>query len=230
MFLVWVVLTIIFLGKKATSVTARDIRCTQLSMAFFDRMETLGVTCGNGQLSKCLDTPVGDFIVSDKLREVALFSSLPPLSVPIRLSATIRSSLCPADVVAGGIRVVLCVQRGGARRVPLSLVASLGAGRGALPVRGHARPIPRHCSSSLQTTCFVHLPESYFHYIFVSMSHYCVLEITKRLNFEYTTVSVCGASDWRRTLRPGLRLGTSVNRGTAPLPRAPLRNPRPGSC
>ena len=35
----------------------------------------------------------------------------------------------------------------------------------------------------------------------------------------------CGASDWRRTVWPGLRLGASVSRGTAPLPMAPLRHP-----
>ena len=78
-----------------------------------------------------------------------------PSPFTTRLSATIRSSLCRTDVVAGGIRVVLCVQRGGARRVSLPLVASLGAWRGALPVRGDARSIPRHCSGSLQTACLV---------------------------------------------------------------------------
>lgn len=61
---------LIFLAKKASSITAREVRCTQLSMAFFDRLETLGVVRGNGHLAKCLDTPVGDFIVADKLREV----------------------------------------------------------------------------------------------------------------------------------------------------------------
>ena len=39
---------------------------------------------------------------------------------------------------------------------------------------------------------------------------------------------ICGASDWRRTVWPGLRLGASVSRGTAPLPRAPLRHPGSG--
>ena len=34
--------------------------------------------------------------------------------------------------------------------------------------------------------------------------------------------NICGASYWRRTLWLGLRLGASVSRGIAPLPRAPF--------
>ena len=55
-------------------------------MSFFDRLETLGVVRGNGQLAKCLDTPVGDFIVSDKLREVSeLLSNIPHLDYCTRV-------------------------------------------------------------------------------------------------------------------------------------------------
>ena len=47
------------------------VPCSVISMEFFDRLWGCGIVRDSGSIIKCFDEPCGDFIVSDKLREVS---------------------------------------------------------------------------------------------------------------------------------------------------------------
>lgn len=47
-----------------------EVPCTVLNMEFFDRLWKCGVVRDSGRIVKCFDEVCGDFIISDKLREV----------------------------------------------------------------------------------------------------------------------------------------------------------------
>lgn len=48
-----------------------EVPCTVLSMEFFDRLWKHKIVRESGQIVKCFDEPCGDFLISDKLREVS---------------------------------------------------------------------------------------------------------------------------------------------------------------
>uniref|UniRef100_UPI00358E92BE cilia- and flagella-associated protein 300-like isoform X2 n=1 Tax=Myxine glutinosa TaxID=7769 RepID=UPI00358E92BE len=60
------------LGCKVQQAIAEELYCTQVTLNFFDRLAAVGVTRDNGRLVKRLDEPCGDFLISDRLREMLL--------------------------------------------------------------------------------------------------------------------------------------------------------------
>uniref|UniRef100_A0A8C4N287 Cilia- and flagella-associated protein 300 n=1 Tax=Eptatretus burgeri TaxID=7764 RepID=A0A8C4N287_EPTBU len=61
----------VLLGSKVEHAAAEELHCTQLTLNFFDRLTTVGVTRDTGHLIKRFDEPCGDFLISDRLRELA---------------------------------------------------------------------------------------------------------------------------------------------------------------
>lgn len=57
-------------AKEIDGVSVEEIPCTVLNMEFFDRLWQCGVVRESGRIVKCFDEVCGDFIISDKLREV----------------------------------------------------------------------------------------------------------------------------------------------------------------
>ncbi len=47
-----------------------EVPATVLNMEFFDRLWKCGVVRKSGHIVKCFDEVCGDFVISDKLREV----------------------------------------------------------------------------------------------------------------------------------------------------------------
>ena len=62
----------LFVGVKATSVTAEVVPCTTLSMTFFDRLQDDNVVRESGAIQKCFDEYYQDMVVSDELRKVLI--------------------------------------------------------------------------------------------------------------------------------------------------------------
>jgi cilia- and flagella-associated protein 300 len=58
-------------GSAAKTVTAEPISCSVLSMDYFDRLYNNEIVRESGHIVKCFDDYYEDFIISDKLREVA---------------------------------------------------------------------------------------------------------------------------------------------------------------
>ena len=57
-------------GKEIDGVTVEEVPATVLNMEFFDRLWKCGVVRESGHIVKCFDEVCGDFVISDKLREV----------------------------------------------------------------------------------------------------------------------------------------------------------------
>ncbi|NXR14054.1 CF300 protein, partial [Semnornis frantzii] len=60
------------LGSKVTRVEATLVPCTQISMAFFDRLYSEGVVRETGHIVKCYDDCYDDILIADELRKVLL--------------------------------------------------------------------------------------------------------------------------------------------------------------
>ena len=58
-------------GNAATSVTATVVPASVVSMAFFNKLtEDDHIVRASGHIKKCLDEFIGDFVISDELRQV----------------------------------------------------------------------------------------------------------------------------------------------------------------
>ncbi|KAK2509240.1 hypothetical protein MC885_000574 [Smutsia gigantea] len=62
----------IIIRTEVEKIEAVNIPCTQLSMAFFDRLYEENIVRDNGHIVKCLDSFCDPFLVSDELRKVLL--------------------------------------------------------------------------------------------------------------------------------------------------------------
>ncbi|NXP72699.1 CF300 protein, partial [Ramphastos sulfuratus] len=60
------------LGSKVTRVEATLVPCTQISMAFFDRLYSQGVVRETGHIVECYDDYYDDILIADELRKVLL--------------------------------------------------------------------------------------------------------------------------------------------------------------
>ncbi|NXF91400.1 CF300 protein, partial [Eubucco bourcierii] len=60
------------LGSRVTRVEATLVPCTQISMAFFDRLYSEGVVRESGHIVKCYDDYYDDILIADELRKVLL--------------------------------------------------------------------------------------------------------------------------------------------------------------
>lgn len=60
------------IAKEVDSVVVSEVPSTVLNMSFFDRLWQCGVVRESGRIQKCFDEVCGDFVISDKLREVSL--------------------------------------------------------------------------------------------------------------------------------------------------------------
>ncbi|NXX50765.1 CF300 protein, partial [Tricholaema leucomelas] len=60
------------LGSKVRRVEATVVPCTQISMAFFDRLYSEGVVRETGYIVKCYDDYYDDILIADELRKVLL--------------------------------------------------------------------------------------------------------------------------------------------------------------
>ena len=59
-----------FTGTKPSKVEAQHMVCSELSMAFFDRLFG-SVARENGKIEKCFDEYYDDMVISDELRKVS---------------------------------------------------------------------------------------------------------------------------------------------------------------
>ncbi|KAM6159176.1 cilia- and flagella-associated protein 300 isoform 2-T2 [Rhynchocyon petersi] len=62
----------ITLGTEVEKIEAINVPCTQLSMAFFNRLYDEDIVRDNGHIVKCLDSFCDPFLISDELRKVLL--------------------------------------------------------------------------------------------------------------------------------------------------------------
>ncbi|XP_049634312.1 cilia- and flagella-associated protein 300 [Suncus etruscus] len=60
------------LGTEVKKIEAINVPCTQISMAFFNRLYAENIVRENGHIVKCLDSFCDPFLVSDELRKVLL--------------------------------------------------------------------------------------------------------------------------------------------------------------
>ncbi|XP_001366122.2 cilia- and flagella-associated protein 300 isoform X2 [Monodelphis domestica] len=60
------------LGEEVKRIEVIHIPCTQISMAFFDRLYSEEIVRENGHIVKCLDNFCDPFVISDELRKVLL--------------------------------------------------------------------------------------------------------------------------------------------------------------
>lgn len=59
-------------GTKVNRVEIEDVLCSTVSMTMFDSLNKSGIIRETGDIKKCFDEYVGDFIISDELRQVLL--------------------------------------------------------------------------------------------------------------------------------------------------------------
>lgn len=72
MLYVHVIHTVWVPAKDIDGVLVEEVPCSVLSMDFFDVLWKSGVVRESGSIVKCFDEPCGDFLISDRLREVRL--------------------------------------------------------------------------------------------------------------------------------------------------------------
>ena len=79
----------ILVDKEIDEVCVEEVPCTVLNMQFFDRLWKCGVVRESGHIIKCFDEPYGDFVISDKLREVKKGSDVSMIILPLDLSPSL---------------------------------------------------------------------------------------------------------------------------------------------
>jgi len=59
-------------GTKPSSVKVTSVPCIELSMSFFDKLMDGEIARENGDVKKCFDEYIGDFTISDHLRQMLI--------------------------------------------------------------------------------------------------------------------------------------------------------------